>query len=842
MRAPRSNKKDAEPKEPKEPNAPKGAPKWLKGLARFAFVAAPAWLPFATAAAVGQPLVEFLREHTTFGLITLIPLIATLVHQYKSYTRVHPQAAKGRARPKPQAPLRNSYAIGKDTADIALFLDAPAQRLIHLVLLGAAIATPIIKPVPYTLYQQVRDNPGPNVQAILLSALGPLAYFAYLRARPGSIIKARTASVEAIWQVAKDYLRYPKRLSATPTKTELRLMSPLLAVDVTDWKSLTEVDRAFISTPTDLSVNEEKPWDEFGVNLNARQPRAEEWRVRRDPKGRGATIEPANYPTGILWDGEHDPDPLTFIFGQNLDTSETVKVTLGEASPHGAGSGGTSSGKTSGAEILAAQVLLTPMPWDNNLFGQLHAVDPKGPFARRWRGRRGVVVSEGTAEHYCEVDAETGEQLGGIEVMAMHLRAIEDERLRRDKILAKYPQAGTWIHLPDEVKKAEGFVPMLVVLDEYLDHTEKITGSSPRVGRENDARATIQELSVLNVRKGRNVGIHIWVIAQEVKMTKIGSDLMRNLPVRFVTGQMDDTQLRTMFGDRDIPSLPSTRVVDGVTKTIPGRARYMNAGGQEIQRIQIPWFGGQYNDDTLNKWLPKGEEPPNGDFTPAVGGTVHTPDADDRVLPEPGLGDADGDGEPDGVEVDPMMDLAKPADTSLGDTDDDVEDEDDEAGSRDSGAADFAPVIDLDKTFPTAQAQTPRCGEQECANDASGACADKSEPRCDEHLYPGVESDSERVCASCYWSHPIAASDLIPVLRLMRKSAAGLPGITVSWDSLDDGRVRLVAARQGGKKLVEVTGGEGVEPVARSKGGSVAGQGPVLDRVTDVFNTATGAA
>src|SRR5699024_3182028 len=103
-----------------------------------------------------------------------------------------------------------------------------------------------------------------------------------------------------------------------------------------------------------------------------------------------------------------------------------------------------------------------------------------------------------------------------------------------------------------------------------------------------------------------------------------------NMPVRLVTGQIDDSQLQTMFAlpARDVPKLPSTRhdPKTGQTKTIPGRARILNALGQSIYKIQIMYFGGEFNSDTLDKWLPRGRRPPNGAFSLPTGTRPRTKD------------------------------------------------------------------------------------------------------------------------------------------------------------------------------------------------------------------------
>src|SRR5699024_9454982 len=140
---------------------------------------------------------------------------------------------------------------------------------------------------------------------------------------------------------------------------------------------------------------------------------------------------------------------------------------------------------------------------------------------------------------------------------------------RRTKILARYANAATWMHLPDEVKREERLAPFLVILDEYMDHTdiEKSNGDE-RIDAENDARQVVTRLASWHARKYRNVGMHTSLITQEVNMTGIGSLLMRNLAVRTITGTMDEHQTKSMFGTKEVPTLPSTRTVieDGEPK------------------------------------------------------------------------------------------------------------------------------------------------------------------------------------------------------------------------------------------------------------------------------------
>ncbi|MDN5771747.1 MAG: hypothetical protein L0H24_12745, partial [Microlunatus sp.] len=340
---------------------------------------------------------------------------------------------------------------------------------------------------------------------------------------------------------------------------------------------------------------------------------------------------------------------------------------------------------TSAAEIIAAQVLIKAMPWDPDLYGMVVIVDPKGPFARRWAGRPGVVVANGQMDS-AEPD-EDGNPITGPTVMANCMAWLEAEHIRRANVMARYADVATWVHLPDEVKRAERFCPILVVLDEYIDHTdiEKAHGDE-RVERENEARIATARMASWHARKYRNVGMHTFLIAQRVNMSIIGNTLMSNLPVRIITGQMDRSQTETMFGTSEVPSLPATRTVvesgERRVKTIPGRARIMNALGQAIHKVQVMWFGGATNSDTLDKWLPRGEVPVNGDFDPPTGKprTRADFDADGNLITadspappglvsitadEPGEGDSDGDGVPDGLDLGTPDEVADPTEQEV---------------------------------------------------------------------------------------------------------------------------------------------------------------------------------
>lgn len=361
-------------------------------------------------------------------------------------------------------------------------------------------------------------------------------------------------------------------------------------------------------TPIDLSVSRE------GESLDP-------LRIAGEDEGPGRFTDPTPHDLSpALWDGEVHPDPLTFFVGQDLMTTEKRYLRLGEVSPHILASGGTASGKTSIADVIAAQALIKPMPWDQSLHGSVVMVDPTGALARRWAGRPGVIVANGL-EDAAEPD-EDGNPVTGPLVMASAMEWIEVEHQRRATILARHA-AATWLHLPDEVKREERLAPMIVILDEYLDHIDMVQGDSEQAQKENHASEVVTRLANWHARKGRSVGIHLVLIAQKIEKGTIDAPLLRNLPARIVTGQVGDAQLRLAFGDQDFPELVSTRVVveggESKMKMVPGRARIMDEPSQRIDTIQIPWFGGRSNAETLDKWLPRGVVPPNGDFSLPVG-------------------------------------------------------------------------------------------------------------------------------------------------------------------------------------------------------------------------------
>lgn len=790
--------------------------KLLKGLAVTAVAVAPyaAFLLLPRIFGGAEPQ-GFYTSHLGSFILPAVPILYVIVYIVISRNRLAPPKKGSRRAPKPPLPPLGQRL--RDNTSIIATLDTPTWRIIYAVAFIGAVVAAGITPLDVDLISTVADDPD-AIRPLLIGAGVPVAAYALILGRVGSINRTRTDAIDLIYAIGRDTLKYPKTTPARPTRRQMQLSIPTLAVSVKKWRGLYEIDRAFVLAPEELSVQDTKLWDEFDVNLNAKAPREEEWRVQRDPRGRGALIGPANYPTAILWDGAIDSDPLTFILGENLETGETLRITFNEASPHMAISGGTSSGKTSGAEIIAAQVLIKPMPWDPDLYGQVVIVDPKGPFARRWIGRPGVVVANGQEDSAVDV-SDTGGPLTGPVVMASCMEWIEQEHQRRASVLAKFPDAATWVHLPDEVKKAERFAPMVIILDEYIDHTDMEKGDDVRIEMENHARAVTTRMASWHARKYRNVGMHTILIAQRVNMGVIGNVLMGNLPARLITGQMDQAQLTSMFQTDMVPSLPSSRrTPEGAVKSIPGRARFMNALGQPIQKIQIPWFGGKTNSDTLDKWLPRGPKPLNGDFT--------FPDAHPRRASE-------FDDEGNLIEHSTAAAISENSTptthpSSAGTVDGDLA-ADDLIPEAPSNPAPRSTEPDADAIFPAEHVETIRCSTEGCVNDADGDCGACEKPTCRYHLDRPVEpGDGIPVCEECRASHPINASGAGPVWDAIQDGIDGTE-MSATFTRISDDSVKIIVAAPRGKVVV-VTAETGTI-TAQSRSGVSTGLEDVLDRV-----------
>lgn len=821
----------------------------------------------------------FIQSHLTYFVGPLVVLLAIGLYGFANYSRTHPPKDKrGRPRRAVRAPRIPLKQVLSDSTDIIANLDHPVWRTIYLAGFIASIIVPIAIPVTVTDLQNIDTT----ARTVAISAGIPAVLALVLVWRIGSIMRGRRDWIDEMYAIARDCLDYkPLPERGTPTRRQRITATPHLAIEVRKWKTLTEGDTCFVWVPEKLSASAIEAWDEFGLNLEEKMPRQEEWRIRtKGFKGRGALVGPANYPRSVLWDGEYDPDPLTFLLGVDLETGEEYKITFNDASPHAAISGGTSSGKTSGAEIIAAQALVKPMPWDPTLYGQVHVVDPKGPFAQRWTGRPGVIVSNGQKDSAVEphiYDDDTGDivcEKTGVMVMADHLQHIEEEHKRRADVLSSYPDAGTWVALPDDVKRDEKFFPIFVILDEFLDHTAGQKGKATRIEMENEAREFIVSMTDWQLRKARNVGIHILLIAQRANMKLIGDTMMTNMPVRLVTGQIDKPQLTSMFAipATDVPRLPSTYhdPETGRTKTIPGRARILNALGQAISKIQIMWFGGGTNSETLDKWLPRGEKPINGDFSLPTGTRARSRDdfddegnyvgeideaakkapvdADGNPIGEPAAAD-DPDTDHEAVEPseDPEPTLPDPEDATPDEDPDsqedapEEEDPDEELSEADKG--DDEPSI-----FPAA---TTEDSCTQCDSEASWSCPECDSRYCTEHgdrtRNPDPDAAARFVCGSCAAKNPLVGvgmATLLPELTTkVRRYRLHYEHAIREDENGQYGELR-VRAEEGGKKIVEVfarpregSPDGGFAYRARSSSGTVEGLSAVQDRIDMAIST-----
>lgn len=851
-----AEKKKARPRKSKKASLKSVAAKLLRFIVSLA-------VPFHLAMPflVYPSGIDFLLTHLTYLVGPLVVLIAVSSYSFANYSRTHPPKDKrGKPRRPPKSPYSPLSRVLSDANDIIANLDNIVWRILYLLGFAASILVPIYLPVTFQDFQ----NLDTTLRPIMTSAGVPALLAIFLVVRISSVMRKRRDWIEEVYAIARDCFDYkPLPERGTPTKRQRITATPHMAVEVRKWKTLTEGDTFFVWVPEKLSASDVETWDEFSLNLEEKLPREEEWRVRtKGYRGKGALVGPANYPRSVLWDGEYDPDPLTFRLGANLEITDTYRVTFNDASPHMCASGGTSSGKTSAAEVIAAQILVTPMPWDKNLYGQVHILDPKGPFAQRWTGRPNVIVSNGQKDSEIEPYIYDDEgnivcEKTGVMVMAEHMQHIEDEHKRRAETLSRYPDAATWTSLPDEVKREEKFFPMGIILDEFLDHTSPQKGKGTRTELENEAREFIVSMTDWQLRKARNVGIHFLMISQRANMKLIGDTMMTNMPIRLVTGQIDNSQLQSMFAlpATDVPRLPSTYhdPESGRTKTIPGRARILNALGQSISKIQVMWFGGGTNSATLDKWLPRGEKPLNGSFELPKGTRPRRKsdfDSDGNFIGEPDAAATSPDGESseeatpaeseDVETVKPGKPDADEPDAGEGETEDTVE-EPQESPDEDT-------EVEQPSIFPAA---TEENGCQECKAPSSWACPECERDYCTEHgertRNPDPDAEARFVCGECAAQNPLKVVGLSAVLpevsTKVRRYRLHYEHSIQEDEAGQYGQLR-VRAEEGGKKIVEVisrpqegAADNGFTYTARSSSGTVEGLAAVEDRIEVAIST-----
>lgn len=504
-----------------------------------------------------------------------------------------------KSRRKIKDPLQGTFAALGEWIELALFRDALPWRIAQMVSTGVCLFMVTTKSLSVEdINAAAVSGWGPVIQTLLW----PVVWVILLLIRISPSSKKRHNTLKAIYNIANSSMKFP-RPSARMQPDVMRLQDPFRVVRVREWETL-ELPRRFrVEGPANMSVTDTNAWEEFMENMDAKLPHPEGWHLDKDRTGTSAEVYPAEYPVSVLWKGEYDPDPLVFLPGADLDhPGETASFTFGETSPHIMATGGTGSGKSSFAEIVLAQAGIKPMPWDPTLFADCQIIDPKGPFANRWENRPNMTVTNGAVD----VVDEHGEAMSGVVAMAMHAEKLLKELERRSNVQQGYKGIATWIDLPDDVKKSEKLRPVIIVFDEFLDHVTKDGSKSEQAEVENAARDRIVYIAGQVARKGRSLGLHIILIAQDGKMTDIGSALVRQMVARIVLGNMDRNAMARMFGDSaDLGILPTARLVNGRLKGIPGRGRLMNATGQAIQKVQIAWFGGSSNLDALDKFLPR---------------------------------------------------------------------------------------------------------------------------------------------------------------------------------------------------------------------------------------------
>ena len=556
-----------------------------------------------------------------FWALILLAIIVFRVAESKARMKVILTPSKTK-RTKMKDPMQATHTAVAEWIELAYFRDALPWRIIQILAAAATVWAVTTRQLSLDDFSAAPIQWEPV--AVTLAA--PVLWVSILALRIRPTMTKRHQTIKAIFNIARSSMKFP-RPTQRPTSEQARLQDPFKVVKVKEWETL-ELPRRFrIEGPADMSVTNTSAWDEVMENLDAKLTHPEGWHLDKDRAGTSADIFPAQYPTSVLWAGEFDPDPLVFLAGADLDApGEWASFTFGETSPHIMVTGGTGSGKSSFAEAVLAQAGIKPMPWDPTLFIDCQIIDPKGPFANRWENRPNMTVTNGSVD----LPDEFGENQSGVVAMAMHAEKLLAELNRRSALQQGYKGIATWIDLPDEVKKSAKLRPVIIVMDEFLDHVTKDSSKSEQADIENAARDRIVYITGQIARKGRSLGMHLILIAQDGKMTDIGSSLVRQMVARMVLGNMDRMAMGRMFGEgTELGILPASRLVNGKLKGIPGRGRLMNAPGQALRRIQVFWFGGSSNLDNLDKFLPRSVQ--EGEVRDSLGGME---DLDENGVPD----------------------------------------------------------------------------------------------------------------------------------------------------------------------------------------------------------------
>lgn len=773
------------------------------GLLAFARNHAYQIVPFLVVVALGLAIylspwnvaVDFILAHLGYvflGLIVVgLRLVWALVSNQRRQDAVDPK--KKAQMPKPLLPPFSQ--AWRDWFELIVFLDKIPRRITYAVLTVIALVLPWVFPLGRTGLRPNPENfnismlsegwemPPLGIQGIFFALIGSIVWFTVLALRCRKVDKKRMGSIKLIYEIAKTKktLQYPIK-STRVSPEERPFQSARSAISVKKWAGITRPEVFFILAPQSLDVQDTDAWTTLQANLEAKLPSETGWHLEHDELSRGATVMPAHYPTAVEWQGQVDSDPLTFLLGADLDKEgEFLKFTFNTTSPHAVVVGSTGGGKTSVVEAIVAQAAVKPMPWSSEgepIYAQTTIIDPKGPFANRWAGRPNIEVINGSRN---SVD-DDGNTISGVHVMANKIKAYRTAMEARGEIVDEHG-VDKWLVLPNDILVREQMAPEFLVLDEYLDHTDKNNSGTEEAEAENIARAQIQE-DVLNVaRKGRSFGFHLIVIAQMANMTAIGAAFMRQLVARIMMGNMDASSYLSFFGkEAQIPPLPTFS--KGKEDGVPGRGRIMNAPGMKLRRMQAFYFGGDANDRTLNQFLPKVE---NGQSIPPSAKTLEDDLDAEIMMEEASLVDTADDSE-DNQEVAEVVDepVEKPKEPRPKPQTDVVDAKDLFAGDK---SADDEPEN--------------KCVVEDCTESTIKPC---DNPRCDNYVCAQHKKSPDGkmwVCPTCAKKHVLYRNKMGSIYP-WAKSLVEKNGGTATWGKTQDGVEAILSLD--GVEIVKISG------------------------------------
>lgn len=257
------------------------------------------------------------------------------------------------------------------------------------------------------------------------------------------------------------------------------------------------------------------------------------------------TVDPT---LASAWGRYYHHDPLTVALGEDPADGALLLLRFEDISPHLLITGDLGTGKTLLAEFIAAQVRRTPMPWDPDLYGQalFHSPDhsPMGDLPE---------LLEGAV----------------------------DEMWRRFEVLSAHDEAAKWakwLEMPEAVRAAEGWAPLLVVIDAFERHLD-LGAADPQ------AVQKIMDQVELLARKGRVVGVHVVLVVHEPQLRSLPPALLMHLPARVVLGPVPAESLSRVFLGEPGPEMAPEF---GAGEWPGGLGRVMVAAGQRVSAVQVP--------------------------------------------------------------------------------------------------------------------------------------------------------------------------------------------------------------------------------------------------------------